>query len=129
MGGKCGDWEDFWNWGDIDFGHHPNDVKPDYKPPTPPKPGAHRGKVLQISDFHLDVSYQIGADSDCGLPLCCMNTTPMARDPAKAAGDWGSYTCDLTVWTAEDMLLHIVEEHSDEVIYFHIELHFTSKKE
>merc|ERR1719394_147019 len=48
------------------------------------------------------------------MPMCCMNTTKMATDPAKAAGDWGAYKCDLTRWTADDMLKHIAEAHSDE---------------
>ena len=68
----------------------------------------------------MDLSYQIGTDVDCGMPMCCMNTTKMATDPAKAAGDWGAYKCDLTRWTADDMLKHIAEAHSDEVsLLFH----------
>ena len=78
--------------------------------------------MLHLSDFHMDLTYQIGTDVDCGMPMCCMNSTPMATDPAKAAGDWGSYKCDLTRWTAEDMLQHIAEEHKDEVL--DISLHF-----
>ena len=79
---------------------------------------ARKSNVLQLSDFHMDLSYQIGTDVDCGMPMCCMNTTKMATDPAKAAGDWGAYKCDLTRWTADDMLKHIAEAHSDEVSPF-----------
>ena len=36
LGGKCGHWEDVYNW-NVDFSGRPNDVKPDFVPPTPPK--------------------------------------------------------------------------------------------
>ena len=123
----------------VTFSGRPNDVKPDFEPPTPPsvsswksldnsqfiwfiepcsfsQADAKKSQVLHLSDFHMDLTYQIGTDVDCGMPMCCMNSTPMATDPAKAAGDWGSYKCDLTRWTAEDMLQHIAEEHKDEVL-------------
>ncbi len=73
-------------------------------------------KVLHLSDVHLDLSYKIGASADCGLPMCCMNTTVMTDDPSKAAGPWGSYTCDLPYWTFEDMLLNIQEMHGDVIV-------------
>ena len=42
-----------------------------------------------------------------------MNTTEMASDPSEAAGHWGSFTCDLPVWTFQDMLMQIKENHGD----------------
>ena len=47
------------------------------------------------------------------LPRCCMNTTAMTDDSDKAAGVWGSFTCDLPFWTFEDMLMQIRETHGD----------------
>ena len=44
---------------------------------------------------------------------CCMNTTEMTSDASKAAGVWGSFTCDLPYWTFEDMLRQIKETHGD----------------
>ena len=52
-----------------------------------------------------------GTDAKCGKPMCCMNTTSMTDDPDKAAGVWGSYTCDLPYWTFQNMLEHIKEMH------------------
>ena len=72
--------------------------------------GSPTTKVLHISDVHLDLSYKIGTNTDCGLPLCCMNFTEMADDPDKSAGYWGAYYCDLPVWTFENMLSQILEE-------------------
>ena len=42
-----------------------------------------------------------------------MNTTEMTSDTSKAAGVWGSFTCDLPYWTFEDMLMQIKENHGD----------------
>ena len=42
-----------------------------------------------------------------------MNTTEMTSDASKAAGVWGSFTCDLPYWTFEDMLMQIKENHGD----------------
>ena len=42
-----------------------------------------------------------------------MNTTEMTSDASKAAGVWGSFTCDLPYWTFEDMLMQIKETHGD----------------
>jgi sphingomyelin phosphodiesterase len=68
---------------------------------------------LHITDIHLDLSYKVGTESECGLPLCCMNTTEMASDPDKAAGHWGNYYCDTPLWMFRDMLLRIKEKHHD----------------
>ena len=54
-----------------------------------------------------------GTKTDCDLPLCCTNLTDVADDPDKAAGYWGSYSCDTPVWTFEDMLSQIKEKYSN----------------
>lgn len=105
--GKCGAWEEVNDW-EIPV---PGD-KPPIQEPQIPNDGPSY-KILHLSDIHLDLSYTIGASSDCGMPMCCMNTTVMTDDPNKAAGPWGSYTCDLPYWTFEDMLMHIKETHGE----------------
>ena len=50
-----------------------------------------------------------------------MNTTEMTSDASKAAGVWGSFTCDLPYWTFEDMLMQIKENHGD-VRYLQLKL-------
>ena len=75
-------------------------------------------RVLHISDVHLDLSYKVGTNTDCGMPMCCMNFTEMANDTSKAAGYWGAYYCDTPVWTFEDMLKHIQEQHSSVSILY-----------
>lgn len=105
--GKCGAWEEVNDW-EIPI----PDGKPEPQEPTLPNEGSSY-KILHLSDIHLDLSYKIGASADCGMPMCCMNTTVMTDDPNKAAGPWGSYTCDLPYWTFEDMLMHIKETHGE----------------
>lgn len=73
--------------------------------------------MLHLSDVHLDLSYKIGTVADCGMPMCCMNTTVMSDDPNDAAGPWGSMKCDLPYWTFEDMLMRIKETHADVQIH------------
>ena len=68
--------------------------------------------VLHISDVHLDLSYKVGTNVDCGMPMCCMNFTEMANETSKGAGYWGEYYCDTPVWTFEDMLSQIKEDYS-----------------
>ena len=70
-------------------------------------------RVLHISDVHLDLSYKVGTNVDCGMPMCCMNFTEMANETSKGAGFWGEYYCDFPVWTFEDMLRQIKDDYSD----------------
>ena len=72
----------------------------------------------------MDLSYKEGTNTDCGLPMCCMNFTEMANDTSKAAGYWGSYYCDTPVWTFEDMLKHIQETFSSVSISYLFETGF-----
>ena len=115
--GTCGDWEEVNDW-HIEI---PNG-KPEPEEPTMPDPDHDHPsyKVLHLSDVHMDLSYKIGSLADCNRPMCCTNTSVMTDDPDKAAGPWGSYTCDLPYWTFEDMLWHIKEEHGDELDYIMI---------
>ena len=155
--GKCGDWEEVNNWNVRIPEGKPEPVEPELPPVhfiaftlldwascllcaihcifwlfftfIPTQEDAPKYKILHLSDIHLDLSYQIGANSDCGKPMCCMNSTGLSDDVSKAAGPWGSYTCDLPYWTFEDMLMHIKETHADVrkkimLIVIIIETHF-----
>jgi sphingomyelin phosphodiesterase len=75
--------------------------------------GSPSSKILHLTDIHLDLGYKVGSSSDCGKPLCCTNDTEMAETAETAAGYWGSYSCDVPVWTFEDMLVQIREKHLD----------------
>ena len=48
-------------------------------------------KVLQITDLHLDIEYQEGANGECSYPICCRNSTndKTIRDPTKLCGKYG----------------------------------------
>ena len=142
LGGKCGAWEDLYGW-EVDFPDtvpKPPFVPP--TPPKVNmiqlgltklndvfilfytlyildshirsfQENSPTTKVLHLSDVHLDLSYQIGTTTDCGLPMCCMNSTEMADDASKAAGYWGAYYCDSPVWMFENMLSQIQEQFGD----------------
>ena len=75
--------------------------------------GSKSSKILHLTDIHLDLGYKVGSNSDCSKPLCCTNDTEMAETAETAAGYWGSYSCDVPVWTFEDMLVQIREKHLD----------------
>ena len=55
---------------------------------------------------------------DCGKPLCCSKETEMAPSVELEAGYWGSFPCDTPVWTFQDMLLNIKENHYDVSHFF-----------
>jgi sphingomyelin phosphodiesterase len=43
-------------------------------------------KILHLTDIHLDLSYTVGTNTDCGKPLCCTNNTEVAPSDDLAAG-------------------------------------------
>ena len=63
--------------------------------------------VLQLSDVHLDFSYQPGTKEDCGDAACCRTEVgyPPAGEPG--AGEWGSLHCDLPMKTFGTLLDYI----------------------
>ena len=95
----------------------PDIEKPVVSEPTPPSPGSPTRKILQLSDVHLDLSYEIGANAACDLPNCCMNITGLAPDAESAAQYWGDYRCDLPHWTFKHILEHIRDTHGEEFEY------------
>jgi len=113
MNDGCGAFELINEW-TVDLPVHD---KPDVVDPQPPAPDAPSRKVLQISDVHLDLSYTVGASADCGEPLCCTNTSGLAKDAADTAQYWGDYRCDTPHWTFRSTLHHINETHGDDFDY------------
>jgi sphingomyelin phosphodiesterase len=74
--------------------------------------------VLHLADLHIDTEYKPGSNANCGRPLCCRDGTPKTGEIG--AGFWGDYrTCDLPLWTAENMLKYIIQnEEQLDLIYF-----------
>ena len=64
---------------------------------------------MHITDIHLDLTYTVGNSAECGLPMCCGNTSGPAV-LGRAAGYWGDYQCDVPVHTFTQVPLS----------YFHI---------
>ncbi len=85
-------------------------------------------KVLQLSDFHVDLSYTVGSRVDCEDILCCTSTSGTAGAGEDAAGFWGEYVCDLPPRTARHMFEHIAQEHQVSTIYKYIYLKNTNLK-
>jgi sphingomyelin phosphodiesterase len=67
-------------------------------------------KFVFISDLHIDYDYVVGADNDCGKPLCCRSDSGIAPSEERSAGKWGDYSCDLNVNTLNSLLSHIKDE-------------------
>lgn len=52
-------------------------------------------KVVHLSDLHLDFDYVVGANSDCGMAMCCRSDDGEPASEAARAGPFGEYKCDL----------------------------------
>ena len=115
LGKGCGAWEEINDWS-VDL----PEPKPPVETPVAPPEGTPFKKILHITDLHLDLTYTVGNNADCGLPMCCGNTSGVAPNPESAAGYWGSYLCDMPHWTFKNMLEHIREAHIDELDYIMI---------
>lgn len=64
--------------------------------PAPLPSGLSSYKFGHMSDLHIDVFYQEGTNSNCGLPLCCRSWNGPGT-----SGAWGDYNCDIPVKTLE----------------------------
>ncbi|TRY69516.1 hypothetical protein TCAL_15136 [Tigriopus californicus] len=90
------------------------DGKPPVETPTEPEAGSPTTRVLQLSDFHLDLTYTVGnAASECGQILCCTDAVGEPTLSENAAGYWGGYACDTPIWMFQDMLEQIASTHQD----------------
>ena len=60
-------------------------------------------RVLQITDWHIDLYYTEGTiKKDCNALICCGLSNGMAENPEEGAGRYGELThCDLPIETAE----------------------------
>ncbi|AOW06388.1 Metallo-dependent phosphatase-like protein [Yarrowia lipolytica] len=83
--------------------------------------------VLHISDFHLDLKYQIGAESQCDYYMCCTdlskNQTAINagfHDPLIPAQSMGTYQCDCPQSLMEDSLQNVVDINKDKKFEFGI---------
>jgi sphingomyelin phosphodiesterase len=112
LGKGCGAWEEINNW-TVDL----PELKPEVENPVAPPEGTPVKKILHITDLHLDLTYTVGNNAECDLPMCCGNTSGIAPNPDSAAGYWGSYLCDVPQWTFKHILEHIKEAHDDELDY------------
>jgi len=63
----------------------------------PRKLGPAVGKFLQINDVHLQMDYRIGANTQCGEPVCCRNSNGMGTNTSNSASPLGDYNCDTPV--------------------------------
>ena len=57
--------------------------------------------IFQLTDIHLDLDYQLGADIKCSEPLCCRDSHLEGNE---SAGKWGSYPCDIPLQTVDSVL-------------------------
>jgi len=112
LGKGCGAWEEINNW-TVEI----PELKPEVETPVAPPEGTPVKKILHITDLHLDLTYTVGNNAECDLPMCCGNTSGVAPTPESAAGHWGSYNCDVPHWTFKHILEHIREVHIDELDY------------
>lgn len=67
-------------------------------------------QVVHISDIHVDLSYETGANWNCTKNICCRNYTT-ADEPGNTdypAGAYGNTNCDSPV-TLEESLYSAIE--------------------
>ena len=115
LGKGCGAWELINDWSvDLPGG------KPEVETPGPPPENAPVKKILHLTDIHVDLTYTVGNNAECDLPMCCGNTSGLAPTPESGAGYWGAYSCDTPPWTFRHVLEHVREEHGDELDYIMI---------
>jgi sphingomyelin phosphodiesterase len=72
-------------------------------------------KVVHFSDIHVDLSYTVGASTNCTEEICCYPyTADMAPNVTDyPAGPWGDHACDSPLRLSESMYQAINEIASD----------------
>ncbi|KAH8776915.1 Metallo-dependent phosphatase-like protein, partial [Hyaloscypha finlandica] len=67
-------------------------------------------QVVHISDIHVDLSYEVGANYDCTKNICCRpyTTADAPGNTNYPAGKYGEHTCDSPV-TLEESLYSAIE--------------------
>ncbi|KFY10317.1 hypothetical protein V491_07711 [Pseudogymnoascus sp. VKM F-3775] len=78
--------------------------KPDTKRPV--ASGQAPIQVVHISDTHVDLSYEIGANYNCTKPICCRSYTPddAPGNNSYPAGEFGNPLCDPPVTLQQSMV-------------------------
>ncbi|KAK3927643.1 Sphingomyelin phosphodiesterase [Frankliniella fusca] len=86
-------------------------------------PKAEPYRILQISDYHWDTTYNPEGTIHCGEPTCCRRNQGAAKRPEDRAGKWGNYrACDIPWQTVEEFIKHTQESYLSkdkvDLIYF-----------
>ncbi|XP_040908189.1 sphingomyelin phosphodiesterase [Toxotes jaculatrix] len=106
VGPSCGKFDIYAPW-NITL---PKTPKPPVIPPSLPKPGSPRSRILFLTDIHWDQEYQAGSAADCKDPLCCRKDTGFPSWRRREAGYWGTYSkCDLPLRTVENLLKNVAK--------------------
>ena len=75
-------------------------------------------RAIQLTDVHLDYSYQPGTKENCGFGACCRTTAGFPPAGEDGAGAWGSLYCDLPMQTFENMLDFVTDEIKPDMIFW-----------
>ncbi|OJJ42903.1 hypothetical protein ASPZODRAFT_75285 [Penicilliopsis zonata CBS 506.65] len=72
-------------------------------------------KVVHISDIHVDLYYETGANYNCTKPICCRpyDTADEPGNTDYPAGEYGNHNCDSPVVLEQSMYAAIQEFASD----------------
>ncbi|KAL1933027.1 hypothetical protein VTP01DRAFT_8705 [Rhizomucor pusillus] len=81
--------------------------KPKPRNPATRRPSGQTFTVLQLSDWHIDPSYEPGSDAVCDKPFCCRAESTDYTNITKPASVWGEYGCDTPMALIESMLSFI----------------------
>lgn len=77
------------------------------KPPVENRPylpdNVQTVKILQLTDIHLDLDYEIGKNTKCGKPMCCQSWEADGVDSSSSAGPHGDYKCDMPRSAMEEL--------------------------
>jgi sphingomyelin phosphodiesterase len=77
------------------------------------------GRFLLVSDFHLDLDYEVGSEADCGLPVCCKRSQKDSDVIRQPASKYGSMGCDCPIRALHELmeLVTSMQDDIDFVIY------------
>jgi sphingomyelin phosphodiesterase len=68
--------------------------------------------MLQITDIHIDPSYEPGSNAECGEPNCCRFDQGQPTNLSAGAGYWGDYRdCDTPIHAFQDLLQDAASRH------------------
>jgi len=79
------------------------------------RPNTGLGKILHLTDIHLDLTYAEGSNPLCGQPLCCRAVDGPPAAGQRAAGKFGDYECDTPPATAESLWATVKAKFASEV--------------